>query len=77
MNRCGESDCRLPAHAPRGIPSNVTYRPLPRSEWDRRDVNEPGPIRRSDISWQAVVEAFVVFCAVALVVFLMSLQDVR
>ena len=50
----------------------------PVREWDRIDprYDQPGPIRRGDLSWQRMAEAFVVFAAIVLFVFLFSLVEV-
>jgi len=80
MNRCGDEDCRLPIHAPLGIPSNAR-RPHahPFREFDRRERREtmPRPMERADWTWQLVAEAFVVFVAIAGFVVLASIVAVR
>lgn len=38
--------------------------------------DQPGPPRRSDISWQRFIEGFIVFAAIVLFVFLASLVGV-
>ena len=77
MTRCGEPDCRYPAHQPLGLPANVTYRPLPRHEWDRRDPNyddhTPRPLGWDDVA--AAVRAWragLVFLGIVVVVLAMS-----
>ena len=47
-------------------------------EYERLDpgYDQPGPIRRGELSWRLVAEAFVVFMAIVMFVFLASLVEV-
>jgi len=65
-------------HAHRIVPppSNLRRDPVEeRRAWDRLDpgYDRPGPIRRSDLSWQLVAEAVAVFGAIVMFVILASL----
>lgn len=63
-------------------PSNLRYPPHPDEtlrEWMRLDAayDQPGPPRRSDLSWQLVIEGAVVFVAICVFVVLASLVAVE
>lgn len=73
------------AHRIPPVPSNATF-PCPCGcdkrwpvYWDRTDpgYDQPGPPRRSDLSWQLVIEGAVVFAVIVLFVVLASLVAVE
>ncbi len=79
MNRCGDRRCRQQAHRIPPAPSNLSHRDLVWREYVRTDplYDQPGPPRRSDISWQLVIEGLLVFIAISMFVIGFSLIAVQ
>jgi hypothetical protein len=67
------------AHPIPPAPSNLRRGPIETRDLWRPDpgYDQPGPIRRGELSWQRVAEAFVVFVAIVMFCFLASLVEVR
>ena len=64
------------AHRIPPAPSSLTRRDLPVQEWMRADpgYDQPGPIRRGELSWALVIQAVVVALGIGLFIVLASIQ---
>ncbi len=66
------------AHPIPPAPSSLTRRDLPVQEWHYTDpgYDQPGPIRRGELSWALVIQAVVVALGVGLFIVLASIVAV-